>query len=75
MNYEGAWIDLKTHLKALAESIDRSIGNMETRPYIGAETDELFKAYREAVIVYSQKDKLRIVNNIVALMEWMEQYR
>lgn len=72
MNHERMWADLKAYLKALAESIEGSVG---ARPYAGAETDELFKAYREAAIECGQKDQLKLVNDIVALMEWMEEYR
>lgn len=73
MNYAGMWVDLKAHLKALAESIERSVGNMEARPYAGAETDELSKAYREATIMESQKDKLRLIRNVLEVMESMEE--
>ena len=73
MKYELMWNDLKGHLEALAESIERSVENMKARPYAGAETDELFKAYREATVMYSQKDKLRIIRNILIVMESMEE--
>lgn len=70
MNHERMWADLKKHLEALAESIERSV---EARPYAGAETDELFKAYREATITERRKDELRLIRNILAVMESMEE--
>ena len=69
MNHERMWNDLKAYLKALAESIGRSVG---ARPYAGAETDELFKAYREAAIMESQKGELRLIRNVLEAMESME---
>lgn len=69
MNHERMWADLKKHLKALAENIERSVG---ARPYAGAETDELFKAYREATIMESKKDELRLIRNVLTVMESME---
>lgn len=73
MNHEKMWAGLKKHLEALAESIERNVRNMEARPYAGAETDELFKAYREATIMESQKDELRLIRNILEVMESMEE--